>query len=163
MTIHIYYVETFTWEHRPLEQKLYLYAQMYIHHLEQSMGQSGRVANPDRGWLEQGKIAWNLARQVRPSRPQSACLFPTQAESGAYSRDSSRFPRRRPLIYTFNRHRVSPEHIRSRNCALMAFTAQSPPAQGQQIVLTVVPLTGSALSPWTNFCAFLVSHAHYYR
>ena len=29
------------------------------------------------------------------------------------------------------RHRVSPEFIGSRNCVPMAFTAKSPPAQGQ--------------------------------
>ena len=29
------------------------------------------------------------------------------------------------------RHRVSPEFIRSRNCVPTAFTAESPPAQGQ--------------------------------
>ena len=29
------------------------------------------------------------------------------------------------------RHRVSPEFIVSRNCVPMAFTAESPPAQGQ--------------------------------
>ena len=29
------------------------------------------------------------------------------------------------------RHRVSPEFIGSRNCVPMAFTAESPPAQGQ--------------------------------
>ena len=33
------------------------------------------------------------------------------AESGAYSRDSSRFPRRRSFIYAFIRYRVSPEFI----------------------------------------------------
>ena len=58
----------------------------------------------------------------------------TQAESGAYSRDSSRFPRRCPLVYTVNRHRVSPEFIRSRNCVPMAFTAESPPAKGQIVL-----------------------------
>ena len=36
---------------------------------------------------------------------------------GAYSRDSSRFPRRRPFIYTATRHRVGPESIGSRNLA----------------------------------------------
>ena len=29
------------------------------------------------------------------------------------------------------RHRVSPEFIGSRNCVSVAFTAESPPAQGQ--------------------------------
>ena len=39
--------------------------------------------------------------------PRQSAHFHTQAESGAYSRDSSRFPRRRPFIYTATRHRVS--------------------------------------------------------
>ena len=36
------------------------------------------------------------------------------------------------LFKTTIRHRVSPEFIGSRNCPPMAFTAESPPAQGQQ-------------------------------
>ena len=40
----------------------------------------------------------------------------TQAESGAYIRDSSRVPRRRPFI-TAIRHRVSPEFIGSHKAA----------------------------------------------
>ena len=35
------------------------------------------------------------------------------------------------FIYTAIRHRVSPELIGSRNCVPMAFTTESPPAQGQ--------------------------------
>ena len=35
------------------------------------------------------------------------------------------------FIETAIRHRVSPEFIGSRNCVPMAFTAESPPAQGQ--------------------------------
>ena len=35
------------------------------------------------------------------------------------------------LILTAIRHRVSPEFIGSRNCVPRAFTAESPPAQGQ--------------------------------
>ena len=35
------------------------------------------------------------------------------------------------FIYTAIRHRVRPEFIGSRNRALMAFTAESPPAHGQ--------------------------------
>ena len=58
-------------------------------------------------------------------------ILHTQAESGARSRDSSRFPRRRPFIYTANRDRVSSKFIRSRNCVAPAFTAESPPARGQ--------------------------------
>ena len=35
------------------------------------------------------------------------------------------------FIYAVNRHRVSPELIGSRICVSMAFTGESPPAQGQ--------------------------------
>ena len=59
----------------------------------------------------------------------SLLIFRTQTESGAYSRDSSRVPRRRPSIYTAIRHRVSPVFIRSRNCVPKSFTAESPPAR----------------------------------
>ena len=38
------------------------------------------------------------ARRVQPSRPASACSSHTQAESGAYLRDPSRVPRRRPFL-----------------------------------------------------------------
>ena len=81
--------------------------------------------------------AWEfgLVRQIRPPCPASACSFSarSEVESGAYLRDSSRFPRRRPFIYIANRHhRVSPELTRSRNRVPMAFTAKSPPAQGHK-------------------------------
>ena len=65
----------------------------------------------------------------RPVPRQPAHLH-TQAESGAYLRDSSRVPRQRPYE-TAIRHRVSPEFIGSRSCVPMAFTAESPPAQSQ--------------------------------
>ena len=45
-----------------------------------------------------------------PSRV-SLLILHIQAESGAYSRDSSRLPPWRPFIYAANRHRVSPEFI----------------------------------------------------
>ena len=65
--------------------------------------------------------------------PRQSAHLHAQAESGAYLRDCSRVPRRRPFIYikTAIRHRVSPEFIGSHNCIPMAFTAESPPAQGQ--------------------------------
>ena len=67
--------------------------------------------------------------------PRQPAHLHIQAESGAHLRDSSRFPRRRPFIYLkspYIRHRVSPEFIGSRNYVPVAFTAESPPAQGQQ-------------------------------
>ena len=67
--------------------------------------------------------------------PRQPAYPDTQTEYGAYLRDSSRFPRRRPFIYVNRhtvRHRVSPEFIGSRNGVSMAFTAESPQAQDQQ-------------------------------
>ena len=52
----------------------------------------------------------------------------TQAESGAYSRDYSRFPRRRPFIY------LKPPYA---HCRESAGTGS--------VVLKVVPVTGAAI------------------
>ena len=72
------------------------------------MDQPGKVANPARGQLNRENniplspcVPENLVSRDRFSRPvprQPAHLH-TQAESGAYLRDSSRVPRRRPFIY----------------------------------------------------------------
>ena len=89
---------------------------MYGHHIQQSMDQPGKVANPARGQLNRENniplsqcVPENLVSRDGFSRPvprQPAHLH-TQAESGAYLRDSSRVPRRRPYE-TAIRHRVSP-------------------------------------------------------
>ena len=58
----------------------------------------------------------------------------TQAESGAYLRDSSISAAASIYFYKLLPgigHRASRELIGSRNCVPMAFTAESPPAQGQ--------------------------------
>ena len=64
--------------------------------------------------------------------PRQPAHLHTQAESGAYLRDSSRVPRRRPFIY-LNRHTPSGQSqlYRVTQCVPMAFTAESPPVQGQ--------------------------------
>ena len=115
----------------------------------------GKVANPARGQLNRENniplspcVPENLVSRdgfSRPVRRQPAHLH-TQAEYDACSRDSQRVPRRRPYIYLkplyvigsvpslsgqSRVYRVSPEFIGSRNCVPMAFTAESPPAQGQ--------------------------------
>ena len=98
------------------------------------MDQPGKVANPARGQLT-GKVnislflfaPENLVSRDGSDRP----IFHVQAESGAYSRNSSRFPRRPPFIYTAMCHRISSGFIESPNCVPKAFTAESPPAQGQ--------------------------------
>ena len=67
--------------------------------------QPGKVANPTRGQLFAPE---NLASRDgfgSPIRRQPAHIH-TQTEDGAYLRDSSRLPRRRPFIY-LNRHTPS--------------------------------------------------------
>ena len=77
------------------------------------MDQPGKVANPARGQLNREKLIFPCLRtrlriwsretgSAVPSRV-SLLILHTQAEYGAYSRDSSQFPRRRPFIY-LNRH-----------------------------------------------------------
>ena len=71
------------------------------------MDQPGKVANPARGQLNKENsiplspcVPKNLVSRDGFSRPvprQPAHLH-TQAESGAYLRDSSRVPRRRPFM-----------------------------------------------------------------
>ena len=103
------------------------------------MDQPGKVANPARGQLN---------RENEHSRPR-ACLRIWSRETGSAvpSRVSLLISMLRlnlVLAYgippefrggvhyeTAIRHRVSPEFIGSRNCVPMAFTAESPPAQGQ--------------------------------
>ena len=84
-----------------------MYVCMYGHHIYQSMDQPGKVANPARGQLNRENdiplslcVPENLVSRDGFSRPvprQPAHLH-TQAESGAYLRDSSRVPRRRPFM-----------------------------------------------------------------
>ena len=110
---------------------------MYCHHFQQIMNQPCMVfrqsCSRSAEWGElifpcprSRLIIWS--RETGSAVPSRASVFilHTKAESGAYSRDSSRFPRRHPFMYTANRHRVSPEFIRSHNRVPMAFTAESP-------------------------------------
>ena len=108
------------------------------------MGQPCKVTNPARDQLNRKNMLshvpvhaseFGLAIQVRPSRPALACSFSTLRLN--LVRTHRIPPSFRDgvivhfFIYTVNRHRVSPEFIRSRNYVPMAFTAESPPAQGQ--------------------------------
>ena len=80
---------------------------MYGHTYSKSMDQPGKVANPARGQLNR-EIEISLsafAPENLDSRdgfgspvPRQPAHLHTQAESGAYLRDSSRVPRRR--LYT---------------------------------------------------------------
>ena len=117
------------------------------------MDQSGNAANPARGQLNRKRnislspfVPENLVSRERFGRPvprQSAHVHP-QVESGAYSRDSSRFPRRRLFIYTAKCHRVSPEFYQ-------VTQLRNDAAGAGPVVLKVVPAaTGVAFSGITH-------------
>ena len=104
-------------------------------HKQEHGSQPGKVANPARGKVNISLPAFASENLVSRGGfgspvPRQPAHLHTQAESSAYSvvRDSSRVPRRRPLIYLFKtaiRHRASPEFIGSRNyCVPMAFTTR---------------------------------------
>ena len=78
---------------------------MYGHIFSKSMDQPGKVANPARGQLNRENISQSaFAPENLVSRdgfgspvPRQPAHIHTQAESGAYLRNSSRVPRRRPF------------------------------------------------------------------
>ena len=86
-----------------------------VTHISKSMDQPGKVVNPARGQLNRKNE--NSLSAFAPENlvsrdgfgsfvPRQSAHLHTQAESGAYLRDSSRVPRRRPFIY-LNRHTPS--------------------------------------------------------
>ena len=132
------------------------------------MDQPGKVANPARGQLNRkNNIPLPRSRLRIWSRETGSAVPPgvsllilhTQTESGAYSRDSSRFPRRRPFI-DLNRHtplnqcrlyRLTQLRMNDVHCRESAGTGP--------VVLKVVPVTGAAILQVTmpRF-----SHTHYW-
>ena len=98
-----------------------------------------------------------------PSRV-SLLILHTPAESGAYLRDSSRFPRRRPFICS-NRHTPSSPSRVYRVTQLLTDGVHCRESAGTgPVVLKVVPVTGAAILQVTMdhlICASL-SHAHYW-
>ena len=107
--------------------------------------QPGEVANPTRGQLFAPE---NLASRDgfgSPIRRQPAHLH-TQTEDGAYLRDSSRLPRRRPFIY-LNRHTPSGQFRVYRVTQLRTDGVYCRESAGTGPVnLKVVPATGAALA-----------------
>ena len=112
---------------------------MYGHTYSKSMDHAGKVANPARGQLEQGKL-------IVPYPRSRLKIWSRETGSAVPSRVSLLISiLRLNLVLTYEippkfrggifktaiRHRVSPEFIGSRNCVPMAFSAESPPAQGQ--------------------------------
>ena len=92
-----------------------------------------KVPNLVHGQLDRGNfpcpcsrlIIWFRETGLAVSSRVSLLILYTNAESGAYSRGSSRCPRR-PYIFTTINHRVSHDFSGSRNCVPMACTAESP-------------------------------------
>ena len=119
----------------------------------QSMNQPGKVANPGRGQLNGKNVfsmspfaPWNLVSRDGFGRPipRHPHILHTQAESSAYSRDSSRFPRRCPFSYRqppsgqFRVNQASQLRTDGVPCRESAGTGP--------VVLKVVPVTGAAFS-----------------
>ena len=83
--------------------------------------------------------------------PRQPAHLHTQAESGAYLRDSSRVPRRRPFIY-FNRHTPSGQSRVYRVTQLRTDGVHCRESTGTGPVGLKVGPNGCCLdrSPWTN-------------
>ena len=109
------------------------------HHKQLSSNQPGELANSIHGQLNREKFPcsrsrlriWFCERDLTVPSRVSLLILHTQAQSGVYSRDCSRCRPRRPYTFTTTHHRVSPGFIGSRSCVPIAFTAESPLAQGQ--------------------------------
>ena len=56
-------------------------------------------------------------------------------------------------IYIANRHLVSPDFINSLDCVPMAFTAESPPAQGQKFPSPPSGVVSSSGNLVDHYCA----------
>ena len=93
-----------------------------------------KVANPVHDQLNREKSpcprsrlkSWFRETGLAVSSRVSLLILYTNAESDAYSRDSSQYPQRCPYIFTTIHHRISHDFIESPNCVPMAFTAESP-------------------------------------
>ena len=142
------------------------------HTYSKSMDQSGKVTNPARGQLNRENSCFPVLVRAENlvSRdgfgspvPRQPAHLHTQAESGAYLRDSSRVPRRRPFIYIKPLYAIgsvpslSGHAIAYRWCSLPRFRrhrASKPQGSSERVL------------PWQVtmdqlICASL-SHTHYW-
>ena len=111
-----------------------MYGCMYGHTYNKSMDQPGKVANPARGQLNR-EINISLSAFVSENLvsrdgfgspvPRQPAHLHTQAEPGAYLRDSSRVPRRRPFIYFKPPYTI--ESVPSLSGHAIAYRWRSPP------------------------------------
>ena len=124
--------------------------------------QPGKVANPARGQLMENEyFPVPFAPEKMVSRdgfgspvPRQPAHLHAQVECGAYLRDSSQLPRRRPFIYLNRRtpsgqsrvYGVTQLRTDGVHCRESAGTGR--------VNLKVVPVTGAVFaSPWTNLYA----------
>ena len=131
-----------------------------------------KVANSVHGQLDREKFprprsrlrTWfREADLAVPSRVSLLILY-TTAESGAYSRYSSRVPLRRPYIFC-QYHTPSGQYRVYLVTQLRTGYVHCRESVGTgPVVLKVVRVTGAAFaSPWTKcYCASLFSHTHYW-
>ena len=137
------------------------------------MDQPGKVANPARGQLNR-KMFFSLspfAPENLVSRdgfgspvPRQPAHLHTQAESGAYLRDSSRVPRRRPFFF-LNRHTPSGQsrvyratHLRTDGVHCRESAGTGP------VNLKVAPNKWClGRSPWTKLICAYLSHTRRVR
>ena len=142
------------------------------HHIQQSTNQLRKVANPVYGQLNREKIPcprsrlriWFRETSLAVPSLVSLLILYTNAESGAYSRYSSRIPRRRPYIFASTTHHPSGQSRVYRVTQLRTDCVHCRESVGTgPVVLKVVRVTGAAFaSPWTKcYCAPLFSHTHY--
>ena len=115
---------------------------MATHTCSKSMGQPGKVANPACGQLNRESIfpcplsrlrIWSLREtgSAVPSRVSLLISIPRLNLVLTYGIPPEFRGGVHYLFKTATRHRASPKFIGSSNCVLMAFTAESPSAQGQ--------------------------------
>ena len=123
-----------------------------------------KVANPVHGQLNREKCPCprsrlkNWFREIGlavPSRVRLLILY-TDAESGAYARDSSQCTQRCPYIFTTIRHRVCHDFIGSRNSVPMAFTAESPLCSNAITAVLLLYILSTRFSPPTYACTSII-------
>ena len=90
--------------------------------------------------------------------PRQPAHLHTQAGSGAYSRDSSRFPRRRPFIH-LNRHTTSGQFRVYRVTQLCTDGIHCRKSVGKgPVLLKVVPVTGATILQVGRFTCRIVTY-----
>ena len=138
---------------------------MYCHHIYQSTNQPEGCQSCSHDQLTREifpcsrsrlKIWFRETGLAVLSRVSLLIVY-TNAESGAYSRDSSQCPQRCSYIFTTIHHRVSHDFIGSRNCVPMVFTAESPLCPNIITALLLLYILWTRFPPPTYVCTSVES------